>query len=368
MKRREQANAARLDAGKRKWVGPKSVEGASSAIVPKYPRGHLPPHIFTMPVRKRNEFLDDPDSDGDDAQQSDESGHVITSRVELASRNSKRRRKDDASDSDDLSDAYDDGREARQHVQEEEDELLSQQDLGHEDEDDTTTFDAPPTKLSIATHKSHERAEKATRKSGVIYISRVPPFMKPQTLRSLLAPYAMKGLGRIFLTPEEHSSYQSRKKSGGNKKRSFTDGWIEFASKTEAKTAADMLNGNIIGGKKGGYYHDDLWNIKYLSGFKWSHLTDQIAAENAEREARMREEIRRTRKENKAFMEDYERGKMLETMRRKEAAKGMTEVDDQKTSSKSKSRKFEQVKARQSTDRDKTVDDAAVRRTLGMIF
>ena len=35
--------------------------------------------------------------------------------------------------------------------------------------------------------------------------------------------------------------------------------------------------------KKGGYYHDDLWNMKYLNGFKWSHLTEQIAAENAER-------------------------------------------------------------------------------------
>ena len=30
------------------------------------------------------------------------------------------------------------------------------------------------------------------------------------------------------------------------------------------------------GGKKSGFYHDDIWNIKYLSGFKWSHLTEQI--------------------------------------------------------------------------------------------
>ena len=27
-----------------------------------------------------------------------------------------------------------------------------------------------------------------------------------------------------------------------------------------------------VGGKKRSYYHDDLWNIKYLPKFKWTHL------------------------------------------------------------------------------------------------
>ena len=30
------------------------------------------------------------------------------------------------------------------------------------------------------------------------------------------------------------------------------------------------------GGKKGGYYHDDIWNIKYLPKFLWSHLSEKI--------------------------------------------------------------------------------------------
>ncbi|QIW99369.1 hypothetical protein AMS68_004887 [Peltaster fructicola] len=190
--------------------------------------------------------------------------------------------------------------------------------------------------------------------------------MKPHTLKHFLAPHAPKGLNRVFLTPEEHSSYLSRKKNGGNKKKSFTDGWVEFVSKTEAKAAAEMLNGNIIGGKKRGYYHDDIWNIKYLSGFKWSHLTEQISAENAEREARMREEIRRTRQENRAFLQNFERGKMLETMESKKKARG--DRDNVSKGNDEPVREFKQAKARHAIDRSSTAQDADVQRTLSMIF
>jgi ESF2/ABP1 family protein len=195
-----------------------------------------------------------------------------------------------------------------------------------------------------------------------VYISRVPPFMKPHTLKHFLEEHAPKGLGRIFLTPEEHTRYLQRKKSGGNKKKSFTDGWVEFVSKNDAKAAASILNGNIMGGKKGNYYHDDLWNLKYLKGFKWSHLTEQIAAENAEREARLREEIRRTRKENKAFVEDIERGKALEGMDNKRKAKGSA------TTTKRPEREFKQAKAQGSGSRSKEAQQPDVKKTLSMIF
>lgn len=219
--------------------------------------------------------------------------------------------------------------------------------------------------------KAAERAEKAARKSGVIYISRVPPFMKPHTLKHYLEPQAPKGLGRIFLTPEDHANYLQRKKAGGNKKKSFTDGWVEFNSKSDAKMATSTLNGNIIGGRKGGYYHDDLWNMKYLKGFKWSHLTEQIAAENAEREARMRDEIRKTKKENKAFLDDFERGKMLENMDTKRKAKAesgnVPAVDDEK-SVKRPRRQFEQSKVQPKSKRSKDAERPDAQRALSMIF
>jgi ESF2/ABP1 family protein len=165
-------------------------------------------------------------------------------------------------------------------------------------------------------------AQKKVSKTGVLYISRVPPFMKPNTLKNLLKGFAPSGLERVFLTPEDPTKHKSRVKLGGNKKKQFLDGWIEFVSKKEAKLAADTLNGQNIGGKKGNYYYDDVWNLKYLKGFKWRHLTEQIANENAERDARLRAENVRERKETKEFLRNVERSKMLDGMEKKRKAKG----------------------------------------------
>ncbi|TQS36472.1 hypothetical protein Golomagni_03078 [Golovinomyces magnicellulatus] len=150
----------------------------------------------------------------------------------------------------------------------------------------------------------------AIKRSGVVYLSRIPPYMKPSKLRSLLEPYGK--INRIFLTPEDASSHSRRVRNGGNKKRSFVDGWVEFVKKSDAKAACELLNARIIGGKKGTYYHDDVWNLLYLKGFKWNNLTEQIAAENAERASRMRAEISRTTKENKEYLQNVERAKMLQ--------------------------------------------------------
>ena len=149
-----------------------------------------------------------------------------------------------------------------------------------------------------------EAAQRKVRKTGVIYLSRVPPFMKPSTLRNLLTPYGT--VLRIFLTPEPHSAYIKRKRLGGNSKRAFIDGWIEFASKGRAKTCVETLNGNTIGGKKAGYYRDDLWNMKYLKGFKWDDLMEQVQGERRAREGRLRAEIQRDTRERKAFLGNLE--------------------------------------------------------------
>lgn len=169
------------------------------------------------------------------------------------------------------------------------------------------------------TAKDVEEAREKSRRSGVIYISRIPPFMKPAKVRSLLSPYGP--INRIFLTPEDASARTSRVKGGGNKKRLFIDGWVEFESKRDAKLVAESLNTQIIGGKKGNYYHDDVWNIKYLRGFKWHHLTDQIANENAERAARLRAEISKARKQDREFVRNVEIAKRIEGMRKKRATK-----------------------------------------------
>ncbi|KAF2164863.1 hypothetical protein M409DRAFT_24768 [Zasmidium cellare ATCC 36951] len=284
-----------------------------------------------MSIRKRNEFLD-----GDDSEEELENGYNSedeAGRGAIAGNSNKRRKVE--SESEASFDALDDEEEVSKAVGKVQDDRFNFDNITGDDFEDDVDVEERERDIERSDHdrikpnksskskaeKELEVAEKAVRKSGVVYISRVPPFMKPQTLKHFLEPHARKGLGRIFLTPEDHAAHAKRVKSGGNKKKSFTDGWVEFKSKNEAKIAAETLNGNIIGGKKGNFYRDDLWNMKYLKGFKWNHLTEQIANENAERAARTQQEIRKTRKENKAFVEDIERAKMLEGMESKKKAK-----------------------------------------------
>lgn len=55
-----------------------------------------------------------------------------------------------------------------------------------------------------------------------------------------------------------------------------------------ATAAAESLNNTIIGGKKRNYYHDDIWNLKYLRKFKWDHLTEKVAYERRVRAQKLR--------------------------------------------------------------------------------
>ncbi|KAF2121012.1 hypothetical protein BDV96DRAFT_283487 [Lophiotrema nucula] len=170
----------------------------------------------------------------------------------------------------------------------------------------------------------HDKPKKD--RSGIIYLSRVPPFMKPSVLRSLLTPHG--AIGRIFCTPESSTNRTSRLKSGGTRRKLFLDGWVEFLSKRDAKTVAQMLNAQIIGGKKRSKWHDEVWNIRYLRGVKWSHLVEQIQNENAERAARMRAEIAQSTRENKRFLANVESGKMVAGMEAKRRRKEEHEVGD----------------------------------------
>ena len=176
-----------------------------------------------------------------------------------------------------------------------------------------------------------EAFQRKARKTGVIYLSRVPPFMRPSTLKHLLSPYGT--INRLFLTPEPAASYARRLKGGGNKKRSFTDGWVEFASKKHAKICAETLNGEIIGGKKGGWYHDDLWNIKYLRGFKWSDLMEQVQGQERMREGRIRAELQKEMRERKIFLTNVERSKRengMASKRKKKEVRSLGSKEEEK--------------------------------------
>ena len=68
----------------------------------------------------------------------------------------------------------------------------------------------------------------------------------------------------------------NKKQKHKHRQADFTEAWVEFLDKTMAKTVARMLNAQVIGGKKGDRWRDDIWTMKYLSGFKWEMLGEQV--------------------------------------------------------------------------------------------
>ncbi|KAG9644921.1 FAD/NAD(P)-binding domain-containing protein, partial [Aureobasidium melanogenum] len=342
-----------------------------------------------MTSRKRNDFLDHGISD-----EEEDAGYNSEEQEESrGARSIKRRRVEQDSDDDDQ-DFDDEDEEALDKTSaiakkpapvapkgrlelddEDADDFVPEDDEDDNDDPETATKATSSTRektVKPLTQKQLLKAQKAAKKTGVIYISRIPPFMKPATLKHYLSPYGE--IGRVFLTPEDPVAQKQRVRNGGNKKKSFTDGWVEFINKKDAKAAAETLNGNIIGGKKGNFYHDDMWNMKYLTGFKWSHLTEQIANENAERAARLRAEVARTRRENKSFVEDIERSKMLEGMRAKKAAQadraGVASEPASAGGVRELKRDFKQneVKSKKIKDSSKSAQSEDVQKVLSKIF
>lgn len=177
-------------------------------------------------------------------------------------------------------------------------------------------------KLKAARTKNH--------KTGVVYFSSIPPYMKPAKMRQILTRFGE--VDRLFLKREDEHKYKQRVRFGGNKKAKYEEGWAEFIRKRDAKLCAETLNGNILGGKKGSFYHDDILNVKYLSGFKWADLTEQIARENDIRQAKIELEMSQANKLNAEFIKNVEQSKMLhnikESKKRKNSDAGFENKND----------------------------------------
>ncbi|XP_070533241.1 activator of basal transcription 1-like [Ptychodera flava] len=165
-----------------------------------------------------------------------------------------------------------------------------------------------------------ESQEKKNLTPGIIYLSKIPPFMKPKRIRMIFSQYGE--LGRLFLQPETKFKQKERKKRGGNSSKSFEEGWVEFQDKKIAKQVAWTLNNTPIGGKKRSRYYHDIWNIKYLSRFKWTHLSEKLAYERAVREQRMRTEISQARKETSFYLQSVQKKRMVDEITERKRKKG----------------------------------------------
>jgi len=192
------------------------------------------------------------------------------------------------------------------------------------------------------------------KKRGVIYIARVPPRMTPTKVKALLSEFGE--VTRIYLVEEDPTVRKRRKKehgkSGGKR---YVEGWIEMTNKRKAKHIAQSLNNTPISNHKrnphyGRFPHvieipwtfetdcgksgreliaqislcflGDLWNLKYLNKFKWSHLTEKVAYERRVREQKLRVEMMQARRENAAFVQMVETGKKLDKIEERKRKRG----------------------------------------------
>jgi hypothetical protein len=126
--------------------------------------------------------------------------------------------------------------------------------------------------LPSLSRKKLEKLKEKYEKKGVVYISRIPPHLvrgnrswdaastcvlramicmllpphmllhtlpilhalqKPQKLRQLLEEHGE--VGRLYLAPEDPALRRKRKQQGGNSGKNFTEGWVEFEDKAQAK-------------------------------------------------------------------------------------------------------------------------------------
>ncbi|GKY92234.1 hypothetical protein MPSEU_000194600 [Mayamaea pseudoterrestris] len=213
---------------------------------------------------------------------------------------------DEESDVEDASDNYDFERAGR-----EEDDLERNDDDGsvNGDENSASATTSKPRIVHKLSLTKTEDFNKVLKRRGVIYIARVPPRMTPTKLKTILSDFGQ--VTRIYLVEEDKSVRKKRRKMTGNASKRYTEGWIEFAKKSVAKSVALSLQNTPISNHKRNTHYGDLWCLKYLSKFKWSHLTEKVAYERRVREQRLRLETMQARKEVQAYKQLVETGKKI---------------------------------------------------------
>jgi ESF2/ABP1 family protein len=163
---------------------------------------------------------------------------------------------------------------------------------------------------------------------GIIYLSKIPPYMSYKKIRKLFSEFGETD--NIYLAPEPRINRKRRIQAGGNKRKCYVEGWIEFISKKVAKTVANNFNNATTGGKKRhNFYRDDIWSIKYLSKFTWEHLKTKIEFDTHTAEQEIRNDITNERKAGRFFAKQVEKAREIECIKKKrKTSKGEVFIRD----------------------------------------
>lgn len=90
---------------------------------------------------------------------------------------------------------------------------------------------------------------------------------------------------------------------------------------------AEALNCQNMVDKKGSFYSNDLWSIKYLPKFKWENLTAKLAYDERVRRERLKFELKQDQKTQEFYNEKAEKGREVQRVIRSKKIRGKKVYD-----------------------------------------
>ncbi|EAS06109.1 Pre-rRNA-processing protein esf2, putative (macronuclear) [Tetrahymena thermophila SB210] len=244
---------------------------------------------------------------------------------------------EDAEESNDEQDQNDeDNSQDQQNQSDDQEEEDDNDDNKKEEEEDQKEQEFKKLKLALKNKNLSEKEKqkmiqkveefnKKQQQKGVCYLSRIPPYMKATYIRKLLEPY---GIERVYLAAEDDRKRKMRIKNGGNKRRCYTEGWVEFKDKRIAKRVALSLNCTKMVQKTRNFYGEDLWNIKYLPKFKWENLTERLNYQNRVRKEKLQQELQISKKEQDFYRQQLDQSKKVQAVEKRKLDKNQTKVQN----------------------------------------
>jgi len=154
-------------------------------------------------------------------------------------------------------------------------------------------------KLKQGISEKLEAWTKKLKRRGVVFMSAVPPMMSPMALRDYVEPWGE--IVRVYMKPEDEAVARRRKKFNRDTRKRFVEGWIEFADKRVAKAFVHHCHGQTMKGKRKSRFYHDNWCLKYLKGFKWTQLKEEISYQKAIRDKKMAQEMAQVNREAKYY-------------------------------------------------------------------
>jgi ESF2/ABP1 family protein len=163
-------------------------------------------------------------------------------------------------------------------------------------------------------------AHPKSKKTGVVFLPRVPKYMGPGEAKNYFQSFGFS-VARSFFRAESRKAREARSKRGGNMLRKvFSEAWIEFTRKSHAKIVAKSFNAQRVGGKSS--YCNDIWNIRYLSGFKFADLMEEEIYKKEMHDRKLRQQIELAKQETQSFMETVSLAKKVDYAKKKRRERG----------------------------------------------